>query len=211
MGIQNDFNLYFKIADTEKEIKTCQSIRYKVYCEERKWLPADHFPDRLERDIYDEKSPTFISLNDDFEIVGLTRIIKGSDYGTLPFLQHPSVKKRQIDVSTMVELSRYIVVSPKHKGLISHGLFRIALHYCKRNKITDYVILIEPSLRRLIERYYWFYEPMCPPAMYYGAFTYPAVCNAGQIEKTWHNHYPDNYRFYMDESNVISSVELVKG
>jgi N-acyl-L-homoserine lactone synthetase len=211
MVMQNDFNLYFKVADTEKELKACQSIRYKVYCEERKWLPADHYPDQLESDIYDEKSPTFIALDDDFNIVGLMRFIKGGDYGTLPFLDHPAIKTKGVDVRTMGELSRYIIVAPKNRGLVSHGIFRICHHYGKRYGITDYVILIEPSLRRLIERFYWFYEPMCPPAMYYGAFTYPAVCNSRQIEKTWYKKYPENYRFYMDRSNVISSVEMVKG
>ncbi|MBN2273909.1 MAG: GNAT family N-acetyltransferase [Bacteroidales bacterium] len=210
MIIQNDFNLYFKIADTEKELKSCQSIRYKVYCEERKWLPAEHYPDELERDIFDEDSPTFIALNDDFDVVGMMRILKGSFYDTLPFLQHPSLQKRHIDIRTMAELSRYIVIASRNRSLISHGIFRLSHHYCKRNGITDYVILIEPSLRRLIERFYWFYEPMCTPAMYFGAFTYPAICNVKKIEKIWYNRYPENYKFYMEESNVISSVEMVK-
>jgi len=207
---QNDFNLFFKIADTEKELKTCQAIRYRVYCQERKWLPSSQYPDQLEYDIYDQKSPTFIALNDDFNVVGLMRIIKGCDYGFLPFLGHPVIKKKDINISTMAELSRYIIVSPKNRGLISHGIFRLSHHYCKRNGITDYVILIEPSLRRLVERYYWFYKPMCTPAMHYGAFTYPAICNVKQIEGIWNTRYPDNYKFYMEESNVISSMELVK-
>jgi N-acyl-L-homoserine lactone synthetase len=210
MRKQNDFNLYFKRADTEKELKSCQSIRYKVYCKERKWLTAAHYPDELESDIYDEKSPTFIALNDDFDVVGLMRVIKGSDYGTLPFLDHPSIRKIDVNISTMIELSRYIVVSSKNRSLISHGIFRISHHYCRQHGITDYVILIEPSLHRLIERFYWFYKPMCTPALYYGAFTYPAICNVKQIEKIWYTKYPMNYQFYMDKSNVISSLELVK-
>jgi N-acyl-L-homoserine lactone synthetase len=205
------FNLYFKKADSEKEIRTCQSIRYKVYCEERKWVKASACPNELEHDIYDEKSPTFIALDDDFTIVGLMRVINGGEYGTLPFMDHPAIRDLNISIATMAELSRYIVVSPRHRGLISHGIFRISHQYCKRKRITDYVILIEPSLRRLIERFYWFYEPICAPALYYGAFTYPAVCNAKKIESIWHKQYPENYQFYMDESNQISSEELVRG
>ncbi len=210
METKVDFSIYFKMADTEKEIRTCQNIRYKVYCEEKKWLKASDYPDELESDPFDEKSPTFIALDDDFNILGLMRFIKGSDYGTLPFLHHPSLHNQKIDVSTMGELSRYIVIAPKNRGLVSHGIFRICHHYGKQNGITDYVILIEPSLLRFIERFYWFYQPMCPPAMFYGAFTYPALCNSKQIEQTWRIKYPENYRFYMSDPYLISSADLVK-
>jgi N-acyl amino acid synthase of PEP-CTERM/exosortase system len=52
------FTRYFQVifADTPELKEEVYRIRYEVYCRELRYEPAENFPDRLEQDIYDERS-----------------------------------------------------------------------------------------------------------------------------------------------------------
>lgn len=56
--LSDHFSKYFNIylADTPELKKEVFRIRYKVYCEELGYEPLDKFPDKLEKDIYDNRS-----------------------------------------------------------------------------------------------------------------------------------------------------------
>jgi N-acyl amino acid synthase of PEP-CTERM/exosortase system len=65
-----------KICNTISDIKKCMKIRYDVYCLEKGWESADAFPDRLERDGFDETA-VHVLLKDRArgQAVGAARII----------------------------------------------------------------------------------------------------------------------------------------
>src|SRR5262245_36195749 len=52
------FHRYFDIvpADTDRLRDEAFRIRYEVYCEELKFEPKHHYPDKLECDHYDDQS-----------------------------------------------------------------------------------------------------------------------------------------------------------
>jgi len=47
---------YFKEAQTQNEFQKFYRLRYKIYCLDEKWLNASDYPDKQEKDFYDEHS-----------------------------------------------------------------------------------------------------------------------------------------------------------
>jgi len=56
-------------------------LRYEVYALEFGFENPDDFPDKLEKDIYDQYSVHFIALNEDDDIIGTVRMILNSEKG----------------------------------------------------------------------------------------------------------------------------------
>ena len=57
LSICENFQRYFTVefAATAEQKKRVFEIRYRVYCEEFRYEPADQFPQRAESDDFDEK------------------------------------------------------------------------------------------------------------------------------------------------------------
>ena len=57
-SLVEDFQEYFELAlvSTQEQLENVYRMRYRVYCEEFGYEPADAFPDGLETDAYDERS-----------------------------------------------------------------------------------------------------------------------------------------------------------
>ena len=100
---------YFKVADSEYELEKAFRLRYKVYCEEKKWLKKEDYPDGIEKDRYDKKAVHVIAFDEEFELVGNMRIIQQKDYRKLPFEDHPSLEGIKTNVPGLVELSRFVI------------------------------------------------------------------------------------------------------
>ena len=58
LSLAESLDRYFKIemARSEEQKKLAYGIRYRVYCEEFKYEAVDLFPDKLEKDEYDQNS-----------------------------------------------------------------------------------------------------------------------------------------------------------
>ena len=205
----NEFSLYFKPVETEEELKKCYNIRYKVYCEEKNWLPVSKYPTKLEIDEYDEKAKHYIAMDEDFNIIGMMRIILAKDFERLPYTHHPAFKDQIPDIPRSAELSRFIVTSPKNRNHIIKGLFRTIYQNSKSLGLDRWVILVEPSLLRYFTRFYYFCDPLTTPAMYFGAFTLPAVCDIAKHERVWKRKYPEYYEFNRQEYMIYSNAEVL--
>ncbi|MBN2611495.1 MAG: GNAT family N-acetyltransferase [Bacteroidales bacterium] len=208
MNSQN-FTLYFKPVETEKELRSCYNIRYKVYCEEKRWLNASGYPSGEETDEYDEKALHYIAMDEDFKIVGLMRILRAIDFERLPYTFHPSFRGEIPDIPKSAELSRFIVTSQKNRNQVIKGLFRTIYQNSKMLGLDRWVILVEPSLLRYFTRFYYFCDPMATPTMYFGAFTLPAVCDIPKHEKIWKVKYPENYEFNREDYMMYTNTEKI--
>jgi N-acyl-L-homoserine lactone synthetase len=207
---QNDFTLYFKPVTNQKELDLCYEIRYQVYCEEKKWLNAADYPDKKEKDEYDSKALHYIALDENYEIVGMMRILRSTDFEKLPFSNHPAYKGSNPGLTRSAELSRFIVTATKNRNEVIKGLFRTIYQNSKNLELDSWVILVEPSLLRYFTRFYYFCEPLTSPSMYFGALTYPALCDIKKHEKIWANQHPENYMFNMADYRQLTNVpELV--
>ncbi len=205
----NKFALYFKPVETEKELKSCYNIRYKVYCEEKNWLPSGDYPTKFEIDEFDDKALHYIAMDEDFKIIGTMRIILAKDFERLPYTHHPAFKNQIPDIPNCAELSRFIVTSPKNRNHIIKGLFRTIYQNSKMLGLDNWVILVEPSLLRYFTRFYYFCDPLTTPAMYFGAFTFPAVCDIPKHERIWKEKYPEYYDFNCQKYTVYSNTENI--
>ena len=145
--------LYFKVADSDFELHSCYRLRYKVYCEEKRWISPDNFPDKMEKDEYDAKAVHVIAMNEDFEIVGLMRIINNKDYQRLPYLDHPGMKGKSLQAKNIAELSRFVVTANSSRYYVLKGLIRGVYQVSRRMGIDNWVFVCEPSLPRLLSMF----------------------------------------------------------
>jgi N-acyl-L-homoserine lactone synthetase len=178
------------VARTEEEKNVSYQMRYKMMCQELKWLPMREYPFWIERDEYDSmQSIAFLAKDKNDNVIGTSRLILKGDI-LLPIERHfelyPAQKLKDIlgDGSSYAEASRFIV--PKH-------------HIYKNHEIT--LTLISRMIQMCVERSigsmlmsadYRFYRllrilglPLCQigePKVYLGSETIPGVLPLARLE-----------------------------
>ncbi|MFB3076595.1 MAG: PEP-CTERM/exosortase system-associated acyltransferase, partial [Lysobacterales bacterium] len=116
------FQQYFDVdfAGSLEQKSAVYRIRYRVYCEDLEYEPADLFPDRLERDIFDEHSlHCLITHRRSGKHAGCVRLVAaGGPYegGVLPFEKNcpgsvapEFFSARNLQRESMCEISRLAV------------------------------------------------------------------------------------------------------
>jgi len=180
-----DNEMYFKTAETDLDFEKCYRLRYQVYCEEKRWLSADDFPDKLEKDEYDSNATHVMALDADFNCIGIMRIIKECDHNRLPYIDHPGMNGKPYKAENLAELSRFVITARENRHLALKGLLRLVYLTSRRIGVDNWVYVSEPSLIRFIDRYKYFFDPICSPAKYYGGFTLVASCDISKTEARW--------------------------
>jgi N-acyl amino acid synthase of PEP-CTERM/exosortase system len=97
-------------------------IRYKVYCEELGYEPTDRFPDRMETDIYDDRSLHFLLLHKPTQTyIGCVRMVLSDlqlDNAGFPFeniCQSVSIDFQKTTRANFCEISRLAVIEQFRK------------------------------------------------------------------------------------------------
>ena len=188
--------LYFKVADSDFELRSCYRLRYKVYCEEKRWISPSKFPDKMEIDEYDARAVHVIALNEDFEVVGLMRILRAEDYPKLPYQDHPAMKGKGLKLANMAELSRFIVTAGQNRYQTVKGLLRAVYQTCRQMGIDHWAFMYEASLQRLLASFKFYTEPACLPTKYYGAITLVGITDIPELEKKWFSNDQPTYQYY---------------
>lgn len=202
--------LYFKVADSDFELQNCYRLRYKVYCEEKRWISPSDFPDKMERDEYDTKAVQVIAMNEDFEIVGMMRILQEADFSKLPYQEHPGMKGNKVQASNAAELSRFVVTATKSRYYVVKGLLRAVYQTSRNMGIDNWIFMYEPSLKRLLANFKFFTDPLCLPTKYYGALTMVGLADIPKLEKIWRRNNPDAWKFNTTEMTMMSpATEMV--
>ncbi len=199
--VAND--LYFKTAETELEFEKCYRLRYKVYCEKKRWLSPDDYPDGLEKDEYDSNATHVMAMDEDFNVIGIMRIIKECDHERLPYLDHPGMKGKKYEAANLAELSRFVVSATKNRHLVLKGLLRLVYLTSRRIGVDNWVYVSEPSLIRFIDRYKYFFHPISTPTKYYGGFTLIAACDIAKTEARWKANDMETWNFHWKEEAMM--------
>ncbi len=77
------------VADTDSLKEQVYGIRYEVYCEEFAYEPKEAFPDKLERDVFDEYSTHCLIVHRQSGVAaGCVRLVNGSPEHLLPIEAH---------------------------------------------------------------------------------------------------------------------------
>lgn len=97
------------LDDSPVLLEKSYQLRYQVYCVEREFLPAESYPDRLERDQFDRRSVHVGVIDPAGDLAGTARLVRDDGDG-LPLLQHctlfPHVTTLDAAANTTVEVSR---------------------------------------------------------------------------------------------------------
>ena len=112
------FNVDLAVTPAQKE--SVFKIRYRVYCEEFGYEPADHFPDKIEYDVYDDYSQHGLITHISSGLpAGCVRMISTTESGileALPFqmnclrsLDNELIQGLNLDRKTVCEISRLAV------------------------------------------------------------------------------------------------------
>jgi N-acyl amino acid synthase of PEP-CTERM/exosortase system len=86
----SSFNLKFAVIGEPTYLSASFALRYEVYCRERKFLAAENYPFKLERDIYDDCAIHVGSTNDNGVMLGTVRLVLPSGKG-FPLFEHCTV------------------------------------------------------------------------------------------------------------------------
>jgi N-acyl amino acid synthase of PEP-CTERM/exosortase system len=210
-----------KRLESEAERRPIQGLRYRVYCEEKKFLPAEDYPDGLERDEFDPYSVHFGTFSQDDEIVGTVRLVRPGPLG-FPLMGHctidPEARVYVEGLASVAEISR-LAVNPNFRrrrtdteyGIELEGdraearfnrmyrqsvvvsLYRAIYQHCRRNDITHLLAAMEMGLRRLLQQFHFPFTVIGPEVDYFGPVV-PFVLDLDELDKVLAVNAPDLLR-----------------
>lgn len=185
-------------------------LRYQVYCLERKFLPADDYPNRMETDRFDRHAVHVGVINTAGEVIATARLIEVTDAG-LPLLGHctlhdpaiarPAPSRRVVEVSRLSVSRRYnrragdnfyslqgITERPdgderRGGGEIVMTLYKALYQASKRRGYTHWLAATERSLQRLVARYGFPFWAAGPEVDYYGLVA-PYLMDLSEFDQT---------------------------
>ena len=118
-SLAENFQRYFSVsyAATEQQHNDVYHIRYRVYCDEFGYEPAERFPDQREFDEYDASSAHCLITHHTGMPAGCVRLVQVQNSGDLlPFerycgdsVDQAFIDGLQLDRSTVCEISRLAV------------------------------------------------------------------------------------------------------
>lgn len=103
---------YIDMEHQYEMLRIAYALRHQVYCLECNFLPAEDYPDELERDQFDARSAHFSAHNLLKELVGYVRLVPVQEDDIFPFEQYcqeflPHIERPSRHESA--EISRLIV------------------------------------------------------------------------------------------------------
>lgn len=169
-----------KTVETASEAAMHEQLRYSVYCEEKGWLPASNFPDKRERDPYDEHAVRYLALSMSAEPVGTMRLILDG--------KNPLPVEELFDISiehdsTSAEISR-LTIAPayrSHEHRVFLALCRAAFDDLLSRDIAQVYSIIEQPLLEMLHFVGFPFEPLGGPKQVWGDQTMPCVCKTDQV------------------------------
>ncbi len=107
------------VADTNAARDLHYALRYQVFCVETGFEDASRFPDKQEKDEYDENAiPFLVRCRDNGDWLATARLILPGD-GSLPIERYCNVPRHTIPFDQMAELSRLLISTEVRRGRFS--------------------------------------------------------------------------------------------
>ncbi len=136
-------NLKVKIARTEEDLNEAFRLRYEIFGEELGYINKNNFPDRIEKDNFDDlETTTNFVVKKNSETIGTVRLIEnvGLPFNIEQYVDIDDLKKDEnINIA---EASRFCVrknerFNVKH----SFSLCKLIINYAISRDITDIIVL----------------------------------------------------------------------
>ena len=194
-------------------------LRFQVYVQECRFLPANAYPDGLETDAYDAGAAHFCAFNLKDELVGYVRLVRPDGEHTFPFQQRcptllPGVllappeqaaevsrlivrqdyRRRRGDSLTGVnEASASDTPDPQKRDnspQILLSLYRQIYTFSRHNNIHYWYAAMETTLALVLTRMDFAFTRIGPAIDYYGPVT-PFMANLTETETRVGQRHPD--------------------
>lgn len=166
----------FKEAKTHSELEQVFRLRYKVYCQERKYLNATDYPHGKEVEKnYDSNAIHIVAENQAGEVVGTVRLVKDSNSGL------PMEKNFRLPSSAngehRVEISRLAITNDVRglKQQIAQGLYKIIYKISKERNTTHWYAMIDKRLCLILDRMGIRFKKIGKPRWYLGSVVVPSL------------------------------------
>ncbi len=218
----------FSKADSPELLSEIFKLRYKVYCEECRFLKPEDYPLRIEQDQYDAHSLQF-AIEDAKGLVGTARLILNSNLG-FPLEEHYrgrlNIDTAKLPRNRLAEVSRLVISKEYRKraadGLyyspdfqekpplpqaqgpaqrmrpMAFGLYREMYQDCKRLGINYWFACMEESLWKLLCFHGFTFHPIGDEIDYYGPVK-PYLAKLNEIENSVSRKFPDFFQKYFLE------------
>ncbi len=168
MHIRTIKNKTFVLAEIEwsRFEREISELRYEVYCEEYGYVDEDKYENRGESDIYDSDSAVHFGIFYNGKMFGYMRLLLNRRE-IIPALKlHDGYREELTDyrLDEVAEISRFIIGRKRYKemtgsslgiaaGITLFGaLVKEQYNYVRRNGIRAWVLLIEKSMHRMMDR-----------------------------------------------------------
>jgi len=107
----------FLVIDDTPYLAESYALRYDIYCEELDFLPTENYPERLEKDIFDDSAIHIGAINTAGVLVGTARLVLPSSRG-FPLFKHCRFFNKYANyenltnpmLSTIAEISRLALI-----------------------------------------------------------------------------------------------------
>jgi N-acyl amino acid synthase of PEP-CTERM/exosortase system len=211
-------------------------LRYRVYCEEKGFLPAEDYPQGIETDEFDENAVHFIVYGDDRSPVGYMRIIDGQDGHGFPMIAHGMTVNDDFEFPPkdgVMEISRMIVRSdyrheyrPANDGptssdlplpnaknasdLVQYRLLRLMYQHAMREDSRWICAAMEPTLHRKFRMMGIPFAQIGPSGEYFGEVR-PYAMNLQEMEAVLEERFPQTMAFFDSRANDPMSKVVLPG
>jgi N-acyl amino acid synthase of PEP-CTERM/exosortase system len=205
-------------------------LRYRVYCEEKNFLPAEDYPQGFESDEFDENAVHFIVYGDDLLPVGYMRIIDGHDGYGFPMIAHGMTvddafsfppREGAMEISRMIvradyrhehrpandEHSTSTLPLPNAKNasdLVQFRLLRMMYQHALREGAGWICAAMEPTLHRKFRMMGLPFAQIGPAGEYFGEVR-PYAMNLREMEAVMEERFPRTMAFFDSPANDPTS------
>lgn len=218
--------IYFveRPLENAEDLQKSHELRFEVYCEEMKFLPAADYPERQETDSFDPCSLKFGSFDREGKLVGTVRLVRGGSVYNLPMVQHcgfhPGVHEMLSSLSPVYEVSR-LAVHKQYRRRVGDGryglsnfdgtrhvpderrrayptvlrLYRIMYHSVKQRRIEHLFASMEVTLFRCLKALRFPFREIGPVSDYFGPVQ-PFYLNIEELDHELARKQPEVFQYF---------------
>lgn len=192
-----------KPVNNPDELEELFRLRYKIYCEDLHWLDSSNYPDRLEKDEYDQYSLHFGAFNDG-HVIGTTRLVLSNPLG-LPIKE--ILGQTFSPAGKAAEISRLIVDGTYDRSkynLITIALIKQVYYAGKHNEqITDWYAAFDVAVHRLVRMIGFKFQAIDKPRLFMGSKTVPSHITTIDADDYFLTHNKNFYAYLNSKTDVF--------